>query len=555
VETDSREISNKMLKKVLSDDNIIEPIMMMIKTEFVDVNSYSSVEIKESVARCLENRDSFFSSILYFELNHYELYLALEERILSFKQFFFKRASTKPTSVNKKKFHETRFGKLAMHLPLASFLYGYLRTVSKLSNNALARLTGLAIPLCSKAMQNRLKKTVKYFKGNDPLVDWFRRIFDEDVIDYNNSKRFVKNILGRWLVVHKEIEVPAPYFISISPSTACNLRCIGCYAGEYENATLTKNQVNDLLKQTLEMGTQIVCFTGGEPFCYPHFFEVIESNKELFFLVYTNGTHINDETCLRLKELGNVAILMSIEGDKEETDARRGKGVFQQIVDASRLLKENKIMFGYSIMAASTNNETLTDFAFYQKLYNMGAMILWFSTYLPVGNDRDWDLLPTPRQRFALKNALQEVRHTLPLFIIDFENDSSYVGGCAGAGRRVIHVNGKGQIEPCNFFHYYQDTVAEVSLAKAMTSSFFQAVREYQPFCDCGYTPCLFDCNIDALNSILSVGTCKSSYPHNDELWSKGEFIEFSREYRESIQQLYLREAINKFAGAQDEQN
>ncbi len=49
-------------------------------------------------------------------------------------------------------------------------------------------------------------------------------------------------------------------------------------------------------------------------------------------MAYSNGTLIDKDVTLKLQELGNVAPAISIEGLEEETDHRRGKGVWKKIM-------------------------------------------------------------------------------------------------------------------------------------------------------------------------------------------------------------------------------
>jgi MoaA/NifB/PqqE/SkfB family radical SAM enzyme len=547
----------KLTEHVLGDNNIVESIKMLVANNETKNNPipYSGDKIATQLRSELHgNRKSVAESIEYFEKHYYELYLEIEDRILHLKQYFFPSVR-KPTVLKRNKktrFRNRRVGKLLQRLPLASWLHRYLKFIAHRSNKTIATLTKISIPFFETDMQNRLKKAVRYIEVGEPLIYWLKSLFDNKKIDPDNCRLFFKNILGRWLFVHEDIGIEAPYFISISPSSECNLSCIGCYAARnFDESQLSKDDINKILHEARNLGSHIVCLTGGEPFAYPYLFDVLSENRELFFLIFTNGTYINETTCARLKSLGNAACLISMEGNEEDTDSRRGKGVFKKVKEGSMLLKENKLLFGYSIMASSKNIETLTNPDFYSELYRSGAMILWFSTYLPVGERFDLTLLPTPEQRIELKTALTKVRHEHPVFIIDFENDSRYVGGCTAAGRRIIHINNKGQIEPCNFFHYSQHNIANSTLAEAMKSPFFSSIRERQPFCESGYTPCLFDCNIDVLSEILSSSAAAPSYEEEYNPWADDELIQFSIDYRSKIEELYLEQAIRDFAGLQ----
>ena len=84
-----------------------------------------------------------------------------------------------------------------------------------------------------------------------------------------------------------------------------------------------------------------------------------------------------------------------------------------------------------------------------------GALFVWFFHYMPVGNDAVTELLPTPEQRETVYRPHPRV----PLEKADLHawisrTTAEYVGGCIAGGRRYLHINAKGDVEPCVFIHY-----------------------------------------------------------------------------------------------------
>ena len=81
-------------------------------------------------------------------------------------------------------------------------------------------------------------------------------------------------------------------------------------------------------------------------------------------------------------------------------------------------------------------------------------------------------------------------RRTKPLFAIDFQNDGEYVGGCVAGGRRYLHINANGDIDPCVFIHYSDSNIREKTLLEALQSPMMMAYHDGQPFNDNMYRPC-----------------------------------------------------------------
>ena len=57
--------------------------------------------------------------------------------------------------------------------------------------------------------------------------------------------------------------------------------------------------------------------------------------------------------------LGNLNMFLSIEGTKEETDFRRGQGVYDKVIKAMDILKSRDIGFAFSACYHSKNYKTI----------------------------------------------------------------------------------------------------------------------------------------------------------------------------------------------------
>ena len=106
---------------------------------------------------------------------------------------------------------------------------------------------------------------------------------------------------------------------------------------------------------------------------------------------------------------------------------------------------------------------------------------------MPAGNDAAVELLPTMQQRIYMKDRVRQIRNMKDgkgIFSMDFQNDGEYVGGCIAGGRRYLHINAKGDVEPCVFIHYSNANIHDCSLLDALKSPLFQAYHDNRPFND-----------------------------------------------------------------------
>ena len=126
----------------------------------------------------------------------------------------------------------------------------------------------------------------------------------------------------------------------------------------------------------------------------------------------------------------------------------------------------------------------------YDRIIDMGALFVWFFHYMPVGNAASPELLLKPEQREVMYRRLREYRSTKAIFGMDFQNDGQYVGGCIAGGRYYLHINAKGDVEPCVFIHYSNANIHDCTLLEALKSPLFQAYHDNQPFNRNHLRPC-----------------------------------------------------------------
>ena len=113
-----------------------------------------------------------------------------------------------------------------------------------------------------------------------------------------------------------------PFITLIDPTSACNLKCKGCWSAEYgHKLRLTYEEMESVVEQGRELGTHLYMFTGGEPLiCKKEILKLCEKYPQCAFLAYTNATLIDQEFCDELKRVGNLALAISIEGDEASND-------------------------------------------------------------------------------------------------------------------------------------------------------------------------------------------------------------------------------------------
>ena len=297
-----------------------------------------------------------------------------------------------------------------------------------------------------------------------------------------------------------------PWAILLDPTSACNLHCTGCWAAEYGNRlNLSLDEIDDIIRQGKEMGVYMYIYTGGEPMVRKNdLIKLCEKHNDCIFLCFTNGTLIDEAFADEMLRVKNFVPAISLEGNEEATDSRRGKGVYRKVQEAMSILREKKLLYGISSCYTSANYESISSEEYYDSLIGMGAYFIWYFHYMPVGNDASPDLLPTAEQREEVYHRIRKLRASKPLFSMDFQNDGEYVNGCIAGGRRYLHINANGDVDPCVFIHYSDSNIREKSLLDCLRSPLFMAYHNRQPFNENMLQPCPMLENPDRLREIIA---------------------------------------------------
>ena len=364
---------------------------------------------------------------------------------------------------------------------------------------------------------------------NDPTDNWYKYIMnvvknvDNDVLKTVFTNFIVNgNLIGwkRQEEIRQKYNCNVPWAILLDPTSACNLHCTGCWAAEYGNKlNLTFDEIDNIIEQGKELGVYIYIYTGGEPLVRKDdLIALCNKHNDCIFLCFTNSTLIDEKFADDMLRVKNFIPAISLEGFEEATDGRRGSGVYDKVLHAMSLLKERHLPFGISACYTSANMDSITSEAFIDKLIDWGAYFIWYFHYMPVGNDASPELLPTPEQRQYIYHKIRDdYRHRKPLFIMDFQNDAEYVGGCIAGGRRYLHINANGDVDPCVFIHYSNANIREVSLLEALQSPIFMAYHDNMPFNDNMMRPCPMLENPEKLRAMVAETGAHSTDPQSPE--------------------------------------
>lgn len=356
----------------------------------------------------------------------------------------------------------------------------------------------------------------------DPESNWYQMIMhllkdtDKEVVKTIFTNFVMNAVLVGWKTqeeYREKYNCNIPWAILLDPTSACNLNCTGCWAAEYGNKlNLTFDEIDSIITQGKEMGVYLHIYTGGEPLVRKKdLIAICEKHSDCVFLSFTNATLIDEDFAKKMLRVKNFVPSISVEGNEESHDSRRGESSYAKVVKAMDILKQNRLPFGISCCYTSKNFESISSEEFYDQMIKWGASFVWYFHYMPVGNDAAVELLPTPEQREFIYNQIRKFRKTKAIFGMDFQNDAEYVGGCVAGGRRYLHINANGDVDPCVFIHYSDSNIRQKTLLECLRSPMFMAYHDGQPFNDNMLRPCPMLENPEKLREMVTKAGAKST--------------------------------------------
>ena len=276
-----------------------------------------------------------------------------------------------------------------------------------------------------------------------------------------------------------------PPFLFLALTNACNLRCRGCWieaGGPIHSLSL--EDVDAVIAAGKKQRCYFYTLLGGEPMMYPKLWDVLGRHPDCYFQIITNGMFLSDENVRRMRKLGNVTPLVSVDGLAEQNDDRRGQGVFDTVVEGLTRLKKHRILFGVATTVTGPNLDEVLSDQYVRYIIDRGAMYLWYYVYRPVGAHPSPHFCVGRDEMIELRKRLLALRRKHPIILIDTYWDADGQAVCPAARGLGFHIGPRGTIEPCPPLSFACETIRQNDrdLFKTINESGY--LRQFQEFVD-----------------------------------------------------------------------
>ena len=284
------------------------------------------------------------------------------------------------------------------------------------------------------------------------------------------------------------------FFIQWHLTERCNLRCRHCYQTRRRSREMSADEVKKEIDGAIQMfrawkeehGILVapsIHFTGGEPFLFKGFWDVIRHSRQSGFgvAIMTNGCLVSREDAEEAASLGISDIQISLEGPPDLHDSLRGPGSFQgaargteRLVQAGNRVSANVTLSRLNVDAIEETVEVAKEMGFYG---------IGFSRMVPCGRGKALlDSFLTPQE---LKSAYQkmislnspsfEVVSGDPLAGTLYETEvpsgcNLTLSGCS-AGFSGVTITSDGEVMPCRRIGLVAGSLKKKSLRSLWASS------------------------------------------------------------------------------------
>jgi MoaA/NifB/PqqE/SkfB family radical SAM enzyme len=305
-----------------------------------------------------------------------------------------------------------------------------------------------------------------------------------------------------------------PPVMIVSVTHQCNLKCAGCYSRNLHGVVGTDMPLSTferVLDEAEALGVSFVMLAGGEPFMRPEIIDAAARHPGMVFPVFTNGTMLNSANVELLSRNPHIAPALSIEGFEKQTDLRRGPHVYEAVLSNVERFQNSNIFWGVSITVNKSNISETTQESFVSHLLEKGCRFFIFNEYIAVEQSSENSAL-NPDQRQRLLEAVNGFAKRLPGVFIAFPGDEQMFGGCLASGRGFVHINARGDLEPCPFAPYSDTSIHNIPLRQALASRFLSALRDNHDLLEESDGGCSLWKNREKVQALLAKETEKTPF-------------------------------------------
>lgn len=260
------------------------------------------------------------------------------------------------------------------------------------------------------------------------------------------------------------LRVHSPQAVTIAVTDDCQFKCCHCSVPERHSGSscLNLEDLQRVVRQSLELGVCNITFTGGEPLLNPDLETLIAAvpPDKALAQVFSNGYLMDNSRTESFKDAGAFAVQISLDSpDPEEHDSLRNMaGAFNGVRRAVEAALQANLFVGLSTYATNSSLSRGNLERIYQLARSWGVHELSVFDVIPTGRLlHKSEVLLTPKSRRILRRLERSCngRRRGPTNLVTQNWSNSGHGfaksfGCL-AGNYQFHIDAFGEFMPCDF--------------------------------------------------------------------------------------------------------
>ncbi|MCE5198726.1 radical SAM protein [bacterium] len=254
---------------------------------------------------------------------------------------------------------------------------------------------------------------------------------------------------------------PQPTVCTLQVTTRCQANCVHCSAAKHKrqyDADLTTQEWKRVVRESEQLGSVTIIFTGGEPLLRPDIFELIDwvDKDEAVVGIFSNGLLLNQENINKLKNAGLWFIHVSIDSPdpKQHDEMRMVPGCFDKAIEGLKRAKDAGILTGISTYATPErlHNGQVIELIEMTKQHGFDEITIF--DVVPTGRllheDKKHLLSDEDKDELCRIENMYNEGHPLPQVITQAHVNGPTGIGCY-AGWCQFYMTAYGDLTPCDF--------------------------------------------------------------------------------------------------------
>jgi MoaA/NifB/PqqE/SkfB family radical SAM enzyme len=333
-------------------------------------------------------------------------------------------------------------------------------------------------PIRSKMAIYRRAQGDYYLKGK-PIIELGNgnRIFSllSPALGSPAARRRIRSIIGSMSALDavakrgKALPLAArtPHVTTLAITYNCQCNCRHCSAARTQeevrcnHSAMKYEELQDAIRQTVDLGTTCVVLTGGEPLLYDRLFDLIAGvdKRRSVCIIFTNGEYLVESKVASLQKAGVFGIFVSLDdSDPAWHDENRGRpGLFEKAIQGLARCRNAGIPTGISTYATKEKIGSGQLDAMMELAKKLNVLEVFIFDVIPTGRLSDQrDCILDENDVYALR-AFRNKYNSKPDYprIIHQTMFSSMAYPCVAegcpAGMVTVHIRANGDVCPCDF--------------------------------------------------------------------------------------------------------